>query len=353
MDRLKALTQLSAVLRGEIAPDVEWMDVIALANQALVTPHIHAAAVAKGVVQRLPEDVGRFTGEVLARNRVRNQRLFSQLHEAVAALNAAGIEPTVLKGAALWLTLGRPADFDRMLNDLDLLVQPAEAEPAVQSLAARGFGVMARYDGAAVHVVAELSRPTDVGAIDLHQRPPGPPGLAELTRQGRSLVWDGVRLRLPAPAAQVFLLVLHDQFHEGGYWRGAAALRHLLDIAVLAPGVDWTALERMARTPLAKTALGVELAAAEALAGAAVPPSLVRRPWVRLQRRRQLAQFAWPSMGMPLAALALVSEAPALIAHRRFDRAARRRLVGSAGRPLRERLDRVRELIGRANPGHV
>ncbi len=356
MSRLKALTDLAAALRGAEDPRTDWMGVIALANQALVTPAIHAAALRAGTVEALPPDVRTFTSEVFARNRERNRRLFGQLHEAVGALNAVGIEPTLLKGAALWVTLGRPIAFDRMLNDLDLLVRPSEAQAAIAALREAGFHLAASYAGPEVHVVAELGRPSDVGYIDLHQRPPGPPGLAERPSRHQTHTWDGVRARVPDPAAQIFYLVLHDQFHEGGYWRGGVALRHLLDIAMLTggpAGVDWTGLRRLASRPLIATAVEAQLIAAHRFTGAEAPPPMLRRPWARLQHARQLAQFARPKLAGPLAGLGLISEAGALISHRRADAADRRRMFGTGRRSMSDRLSRLRELRGAAAPGRI
>ena len=102
--------------------------------------------------------------EVAARSEARNQLLRRTAAEAVAALNAAGIEPVLLKGMALWASQPASAPFARMMSDVDLMVTPNDAERAVSALEAAGFGVLARYPGSAQHVVAELGRPADAGA---------------------------------------------------------------------------------------------------------------------------------------------------------------------------------------------
>jgi hypothetical protein len=305
--------------------------------------------------------VRRFTAEVFERNRERNRRLLAELGDALGALNAGEVEPVLLKGAALWASLGRPAAFDRMLNDLDLLVAPAEAPRAVVALQTAGFEVLRAHAGPEVHVVAELGRASDVGAIDLHQRPPGPPGLAEVERlrsHCRPLDWRGLRAWVPEPALQVFFLVLHDQFHDGDYWRGGFTLRHLFDIAALTRGaepVDFDLLDRLARTRLARHALEAELIAAHRIAGAVAPKAVLRRAWPRLQQARQLAQFAWPWLRTPLAALGLASEWPSLAAHRAADQADRRRLFGRPKPPpaWTERLDRLRDIFGGFAAGKI
>jgi hypothetical protein len=351
MARRRALADLCAALNGAPRTDADWMAVLWLANGALVTPQLHAAAERAGTLDDLPEEVRTFTAEVWRRNRERNRRLLAQLDEALAALNAVGVEPVLLKGAAIWASLGRPAAFDRMMNDLDLLVRPDEVARALEGLQATGFPVVHRYEGADLHVIAERGRPSDVGVIDLHQRAPGPPGLAEtpdLTELADVVEWNGVRARLPQPAVQAWFLVLHDQIHDGDYWRGGFALRHLLDLAMLAEGIDWGRLRGFARTRLAAHVLDAQLVAAHRLAGAAIPDSVRRSAWARLQYARHMAQFCWPALAAPLAAAGAASETFALLEHRRVNRADRRRLFGAQDRRMTpaERLDRLRYILG-------
>lgn len=302
MLRLKPLRTLSSLLDGAAPATVDWMSVLALANEALVTPQIYSAAMRTGTVSRLPNDVRIFLYDVWARNRERNRRLFEQLREAVAALNAVGVEPTLLKGVAHWASLGRPAEHDRMLTDIDLLVGEANVDAAMGALKAAGYGVQKFWEDPAKYVAADLGRPDCVGVIDLHRRPPGPEAEARaamaLKDEFVQVSWDGVRAWAPSPALQIFLLVLHDQFEDGGYWRGKFVLRHLMDIAALTRrpgGVDWGLLSRLANTRLVRNATDAQLLAAASICGAVVPGT-AQRPWVRLQYARLRAQFEWPHL---------------------------------------------------------
>jgi hypothetical protein len=302
VSRLKQLDALCRLLTGDLPRRVDWMGVMALANETLVTPQIYSAARRAGTASRLPPEVGQFLHEVWTRNRERNRRLFVQLRQALAILNAAGFEPTLLKGAAFWATGGPPAEHDRILTDLDLIVAEPHTEAAMQALQDRGFDLLRRYEDISSHVIALLGRESDVGVIDLHRRPPGPPDLVgaamAVPDQSVALTWDGVRARAPSPALQVFLMVLHDQYEDGGYWRGEFALRHLMEIAALSRrpgGVDWRVVDGLARTRLVRNATHAELHAAATMFGALTPRN-TRRCWVRLQHARRLAQFAWPRL---------------------------------------------------------
>lgn len=358
-----ALSQLTACLHGAPAHTTDWLAVIKLANETLVTPQL--AAELAVTPRNVPDDVRVFLGEVRERNTERNRRLFEQLTEAVGVLNRAGIEPTLLKGASLWATREPNEPYDRLLTDVDILVRPEQAARAVDALADYGFPILARYQGDDVHVVAELARPTDVGMIDLHQRAPGPPGLADSTdfvAHRRKVSWDGVNATVPSPALSVFLTVLHDQFHDGDYWRGSFDLRHLLDIALLAQrteGVDWDHLFRLCETRLTHNAAATELLAARKIMGGDIPEHFINGPMVRLQHARRMAQFRWPHLRWVLAGLGLLLETPNLATHALENRRGRERVLGSdpvlgggGGNPF-ERFERLRHVFAQPDAGKL
>ncbi|MFN3511763.1 MAG: nucleotidyltransferase family protein [Phenylobacterium sp.] len=352
-----ALGQLGEAMQGRLPPDVDWLALIKLANDALMTPAVAGALLPAAA---LPDDVRAFLADVRARNAARNARLADQLTEAVGVLNRAGVEPVLLKGAALWAGRSPDEPFDRLLADLDLLVAPHEAARARAALTLHGYSVMAEKDGADVHAVAELARPQDAAAIDLHQRAPGPPGLAQprdFSARCRRVNWAGVSARVPDPAFQVFLTILHDLFHDGDFWRGAFDLRHLHDVAVLAgrpEGVDWEALHDLAGTRLARHAVAAQLLAARRLFGARIPAERVETPRARLQHARRLAQLRWPQLRTPLAFGGLLLEAPHLPEHALANRAGRERVLdGAQGLGEADRLSRLRQILAPPATGKV
>ena len=348
MSRFASLAQLTSCLRGEVPDAPDWPAILALANRALVTAQLCAAIAQAGAAQPLPEDVRTFLSEVFKRNRERNRRLAVQLGDALRALNSAGIEPVLLKGAAVWASSGRDLEFDRILADLDLLIRPSEIERALDVLNRAGFLCAARYQGK--HTVAELGRPTDVGFIDLHQRPPGPLGIAQIPNLDSfctRISWFGTRAAVPVPAVQILFMVLHDQFHDGDYWRGGFVLRHLVDIAELSKApqsIDWLLLDELCKTSLVRNALGTQLVAAQRFLGAAVPLRLARRRWVRFQHQRHVWQYMYPGLSAPLSLAGVVTEWPNLLAHRALNEPERRQAGAPRPRLMRKASSRMRRL---------
>jgi hypothetical protein len=344
---------LAEGLRGRAPPERLWRPVLGLANRALVTARLAQALDQAGGV---PAPVAAFLAEVLERNRRRNEALCGQLAEAVRVLNAAGVEPVLLKGAGGLVTRGPAWRDGRILCDLDILVRPLETEAALGALKAIGYEVFRRQRGPDPHSVAELARIGDRASIDLHQRPPGPPSMAEIgdlrDRATPIAMAGGGRALIPDTASQLYLLVLHDQFHDGDYWSGRLNLRHLLDIGDLLEGavMDWTRLKRLVGTAVVRNALDAELNDACWLTGVRPPETPGRRLWPQLQHRRRLLQVAWPALMLPLAAATALYEAPNLVAHRREIRSGRRRLFAEppprpALGPLADRMVRFKDIF--------
>jgi hypothetical protein len=345
MDSAAVLDQVCRLLRGQPVSHPAWNEILELANLALITPRLeHCLEAAEA-----PADVSTFVREVADRNRQRNRRLFEAMGEAAAKLNAVDVTPLVIKGGAcLARTGGR---CDRVLSDLYLVVRPDQIDLVVTTLGEAGFSVLNRYSGADLHAIAELARPTDVGAIDLHQRPPGPPGFVsrQAILQGAHVTPVGAgRVRTPAPHMHIFLQALHDQLHDGGYWRGGFDLRHAWDIADLIrdePSMDWAALRDLPQTTLTAHAVNAQILACHALTGAPIPAD-AKRLRARLHYRRQHLQYRFPSLRNGVAVVAMISEAANLGPHRRQDSLARE----TEGLPpvdsgFAASLDRLRQIL--------
>jgi hypothetical protein len=296
MNRARALTQLSELLCGALPAAPDWKPVLTVANQALITPSLYAAI----ETLPLPPEVRAFFVEVRDRNRARTVSLLGTLRDAAVALNAAGVQPVPLKGAALMALLGEPA-FDRMMCDVDLLVRPAEFSLAVGALKRAGFRVVEDKSRSRRHPVATFVRSGDVGGIDLHQRTPGGDIVGDLHARCRDTALAHARLNVPSAELQVLISVWHDQWHDGHFWRGGFHLRHLMDMALLtrAPGgVDWDEVLALCESGPLRVAARTQALAARRIAGAHVPDKVVKGV-CKLAYQRQRLHFIWPALNAP------------------------------------------------------
>jgi hypothetical protein len=311
LSRSEALAVLAACLRGEPPAEVDWDRIIPLANESLT---IAALAAATRDIPELPADVSVFFAEILRRNAMRNRRLIEQLNEASTILNAEGILPVVKKGAAMLLSDAGSME-DRMVSDLDLIVPPVEMTRARIALQRIGYG---EAGGGGPAEAGILSRNRDVGMIDLHCRPRGPArfsGDSIFSRHSRQVrvAGGGGFIILPSPTLQILYLTLHDQFHDGDYWRGYVDLRHMIDtarLAALPEGVDWDALRAVFSTRYACRAFIAQITNASRLMGMALPVEFGASRLADLQYRRWLIQADRPWLAALLSLATILLERP-------------------------------------------
>ncbi|KSV64387.1 hypothetical protein N182_10750 [Sinorhizobium sp. GL2] len=311
------LVTLASCLNGHIPKVLNWDGIVALANRSLTITSLAGAVT--DAKPHLPEDLTNYLSMIYRRNTERNCRLKAQLAEAAASLNDIGIEPVVMKGTAI-LASAAPEDLGaRLLTDLDILVRPQDMRGATKALCRAGYAVaLSSGEGSwpgntEYHLPVVLVRPTDVGSIDLQCRPKGPAsfgGADWLYRDSCLVDLGGGRLRVPTPFAQIVLLILHDQFQDGDYWRGLTDLRHLLDIARLAraSSIDWNELRSLFASGYERNAVETQILTAAALLGLNRTASTEVGSRARIQLARRRLQLGRDYLRVPLTLLTLISE---------------------------------------------
>lgn len=347
MRTLPPLLALAAILRGAAPERTDWDSVIAAANRCWLTPELHLALAATQAGAAAPTDALAYLGHIHARNRDRNRRLRAQLREAVAAMNACGVAPTLLKGALDLANAPENRLGARMSSDIDMIVPCGELAAASTCLRRLGYGQPEPGHD------AYFTRPGDAGAVEIHRWPPDDPiysiyaGLHGIDSAPPKATPDGLLFRTPPGHLRILQLALHDRIKEGDAWRGSADLRHLLDVARLAAaGVDWSALWAAPRNPGERRALEDTLLLAARLFDAPIPPlpgtSLSRR----LRHRRNVALLTHPRLTAPLRIAGDMAWIARRLLGNRVHWPLRKRLPRALGRALRDPALVHRALIG-------
>lgn len=212
-----------------------------------------AVAVAGGGV--VDEPVGVMLRRLAMVEAFRMEGLRRRLAQSLEALAGAGVPVVLLKGAALAATVydGFP---DRPMSDIDLLVRPEHAEPALAALAAAGWS----FDAVpAVHAFYEEHHHLPPARderdrtlrLEVHTElcSPGHPfafGAGDAWRGAREIRVDGAAALVPDDATQALHLCIHLAWSHG---LSSGAWRTLRDLArLVARGrLDWDALVARAR----------------------------------------------------------------------------------------------------------
>ncbi len=254
------LQVLAALLNGHDAGQGHWDAVVQAANSHLITPALYICLRDRGSLGLVPADVGDYLRILHDLNEERNRRLKQQAIETIVVLNEVGIEPLLIKGSALLMVLPEHRLGTRMITDLDLVVDKSAVERSVVQLLSIGYQVLA--DNAGPHAYGKFYRPSDVGSLDLHLRPPGPASLFAENRPlgSTSLDASGIRMKIPVPAEWVTHLIVHDMIQDRGLRKGDVKLRRLLDcreILGLGYDIDWDLVRN--RLPAGRLALARDL----------------------------------------------------------------------------------------------
>jgi hypothetical protein len=205
------------------------------------------------------------------------------LGRIVASLRRRGIDPILLKGAALAVTLyDQPAL--RPMQDLDLLVHPDEVAPALEALEEMGLrGIPtqrgARFYDSHHHAVPMIDRSGRL-IVEIHRGLIPPPGegvrleLGPLLKRAVEVERDGRVFRVLSVEDQVLHAALHLAYTD----RFLGRLRDLLDVHALVGStrhLDWGTVLESARSWEVSRSLFSTMDLARRLLSTAVPQEVL------------------------------------------------------------------------------
>lgn len=207
-------TQLSSA-----TTDWEWF--VKASSQLGVMTSAYCRLEQKRLLDLLPKDLNSYLSEITKINRSRNQALLQQVKELSEIFNTHNINHVFIKGCAL-LAAGYFKDYaERLIGDIDLLVEPTDLYKAEQLLLNLNyvaskttlFGKYKRH-----RHLPRLVHPDRLGAVEIHSkilRKTIPEVLNPEKILEHKIILNNVYV--PRAESNTDILILNEQVNDFGY----------------------------------------------------------------------------------------------------------------------------------------
>lgn len=155
------------------SPNYKWEPIIKVSSSHLVLPTLFCRLKAKQLLPHLPLDLVEHLNDITIQNRERNRAILNQMLHISDLFKSLGIEFVFLKGAAM--LAGRFYDdiAERMIGDIDVLVNPVKINQAKDALLNQGYDQKLLNTTADSFDLKHLPRfihNDEIAAIELHTR---------------------------------------------------------------------------------------------------------------------------------------------------------------------------------------
>lgn len=308
--RRRLLEELIGCLLYQPRRPRDWAPLIQLASETLTIGTLADTVLGSDLEPDLAIEVKDLFIDVLRRVQKRNERIKDQLAELLPTLNAIGVQPILMRGIAR--IISSPDERSRLLSDIDLLVPAERRRDCAEALGKLDYQPLPGVDEQPLPLV--LGRSRDVGSVDMHtilQPFYLQLGFDRIAPFCSNIAVETGTALLPDPTCQLLFYVVHDQLHDGDYWRGLIDVRHMVDIAhAVDDGVNWDRLESFFSNRFATNALHLQLRTAKSLFKIDIPEQHCGGTWAELQLRRRHLQAEFPFLMQFLTLVSIAVEPP-------------------------------------------
>ena len=251
------LCKMTSVSRPNLVWDtVDWETVVSQADIHKVGP-----ALWKSIdgVRSVPNSIKAYFHVLRDQNAERNSIISDGLVEILDQLSRAGIKTALLKGAASIADGLYEDPAERILYDVDLLVEPATAQACATTLRAIGYRDLyprpkIQWMTPRSHHLPPLCSPSGF-CVEIHTavvqqklEPMLPAG--DVLRRARAVQWRGRTVHVLDPIDRVVHNIVHSQLHDLTLAR-LVELRQLRELSRLidryAAAIDWEEIEQRFR----------------------------------------------------------------------------------------------------------
>lgn len=218
------------------ANKVNWDKVVQLSTKHYVFPALYCNLKRAGIINLLPLDLAEYMAHITQLNRERNLQIIEQAKEVNKVLIDKGIVPIFLKGTALLLQNMYEDIGERMVGDIDFLVEEKHYQNTYTILKNMGYKKVldTSYDFPGFKHLPRISKKDNIAAIEIHR---------ELTTEGfhKEFNYNTVSKDLLLAenckvlnySNQLTLSVIAKQINDKGYLYNDVSLRNAYDVFIL------------------------------------------------------------------------------------------------------------------------
>ena len=246
---------------------VNWEELVWVSTSMLVHTAMYVNLERAGLLEELPDDLVEFLSKHTEAARERNRLTLSQIQEVTSLLNTHGISPIFTKGAAHHLSNLYEDPAERLMGDIDLLVQPDQVLKTWKVLKMNGY--KEKNDPRTPTLTKAFIRQLETGQTSWwaersywgHHRhlpalyPEDKPCRVEVHRQVLRKPYDKhfninhfgsrlVRTNLEgeawvmAPEDQLLLVIMNGQINDRGWGYGFYSLRQSYDLMLMSHQIN-------------------------------------------------------------------------------------------------------------------
>ncbi len=273
---------------------IEWVKLVETANLNLLTPALYISLRQKGLLDFAHDSqLAGFLHEVYIRNRERNKEILSQIKDIEKSLQRVSIQQLLLKGAAVLSEDLYPDIGMRMMNDIDIMIEPQRFDEGLKLLKESGYEEFGRDLGRWHHHTPRMSKDGYPAALEPHFRVVFDRDIEYIpfsdTTSKKSLMADLESTYVLKPTWHLYHIFLHTAVIDQNHRKWRLGLRYLYDFVMVAKAyegdIDWPEIYALSREYEHEKILEDFLYLADTLFGLKTPIKYNRaRGWLHLKK---------------------------------------------------------------------
>ena len=219
---------------------IVWEQIVQVSSAQFMLPALFIRLKKASLLNELPSDLVEYMEYLTDLNRERNLQILDQIRDIVTLLNSRGIDPIFLKGTAHLLLSLYEDIAERMVGDIDFLVEESEMVKAVQLLIDAGYQPKSKFNPELMKITRHYPRLTNFNypaAVEVHRQVIRSPydkqfKSSKIISEKRKIAGQW-KVYIPSAEHLIIHNVLNVQVNDMAYLWGTVYLRQMYDLLLL------------------------------------------------------------------------------------------------------------------------